>query len=248
MTLHTCSTLIERAGGGAPTAFRIWPAGTVDTDLGTFLNTERTAELLTQEQTERGVKYPFDLDHLSLNSAAPISTRAAVGWHALAIRNGEIWAVDCEWSAEARRALEQRPPAFRYYSPVFVADEKTQEITRYIGCALTNTPATHQPTDLAIAASRLAQHAHTAPKDPMLSSQDDQKIYAALVRSYGAAIADQVMTTARRAAAGLPTAPAPDSTEARIAAMSPAMRIAFDFERREEFKNTASVHYPSLGK
>jgi hypothetical protein len=154
VSTHVCQQPVERQWAGAPTAFRIWPAGAVVTDLGTFQFTSRSVELLLAEQAERGVKYPFDIDHLSLNPGAPSSSRGAVGWHALDVRDGELWAIDCQWSAEIRRGLEQKPPVWRYYSPVFIADDATREIKRYLGCALTNTPATHKPTDLMIAASR----------------------------------------------------------------------------------------------
>jgi phage I-like protein len=145
---------LERsAPGKAPTAFLVWPAGEVVTDLGTFRFTARSAVLLLADQASKQLKYPFDLNHWSMDPKAPSSSSCAVGWHAIDVREGALWAVDCEWSPEIRQGLERQPPAWRYYSPVFVADPETREITKYLGCALTNTPATHGVTDLAHAAS-----------------------------------------------------------------------------------------------
>src|SRR5687768_6942403 len=96
---------IERTFSGAPDAFRIWPAGEVRTDMGVFLFSARSAELIMAAQAERGVKYPFDCDHLSMRADAPEHARRAVGWHSLDVRRGELWAVECEWSPEVSRAL-----------------------------------------------------------------------------------------------------------------------------------------------
>jgi phage I-like protein len=179
---RVCS--IERAAGGAPTSFCIWRAGQVATDLGNFLFSDRSAQMLMADQAKRGVAYPFDLDHLSLNPSAPEHTRRAVGWHSLEVRNGDLWAVRCTWSADVQRSLEQRPPAWRFYSPVFFADEETGEITRYVGCALTNTPATHHPTDFAIAASLTANR--------NLMNKDVQHALATIASHYGHDAAQRV--------------------------------------------------------
>ncbi len=149
-----CSAPLERcATGKAPSAFLIWPAGEVATDLGVFRFTEQSARLLIADQAAKGLKYPFDLDHRSLDPKASPSSSWAVGWHSLDVRDGALWAIDCEWSPEIRQGLEEGPPRFRYYSPVFHADTETREIIKYLGCAITNTPATHNATDLALAAS-----------------------------------------------------------------------------------------------
>ena len=148
---------LERpAPGRAPSAFKIWPAGEVPTDHGTFIFSERSAQLLMAEQEAKGLPYPFDIDHLSRELSAPQHARQAVGWHRIEVRSGELWAVACEWQPEIRKALEQDPPGWRFYSPVFTYDPETREILRYLGCSLTNLPATHDATDLAIAASALS--------------------------------------------------------------------------------------------
>jgi hypothetical protein len=150
----TYSAPLERsAPGKAPSAFLIWPAGEVTTDLGVFRFTERSAQLLLADQASKGLKYPFDLNHWSLDPKAPPASSCAVGWHSIDVRDGALWAIDCEWSPEIRQGLEAQPPRWRYYSPVFNANPETREIIKYLGCAIVNTPATHGATDLALAAN-----------------------------------------------------------------------------------------------
>lgn len=160
------SAPIDRAAPGkAPTAFLIWPSGEVNTDLGVFQFTDRSAALLMADQAARNVKFAFDLDHLSMRSDLPEHARRAVGWHRIEIRDGALWATECEWAPHVREGLEAKPPSWRYYSPVFNFDPETREILRYMSCALTNSPATHGATDLALAArAPTGQHALAASR------------------------------------------------------------------------------------
>lgn len=155
---------VERpAPGAAPSAFRIFRAGLNNTEYGPFQFTERSAGLLLAAQSKRGIRYPFDFEHRSCQENAPTDQREAVGWHSLEVRDGDLWAIDCKWGDEARAGLEANPPSWRYYSPVFTFDPQSREILTYVNCALTNAPATWQPTDLAIAASVPARGVPSAP-------------------------------------------------------------------------------------
>lgn len=148
---------VERpAPGAAPTAFRIWRAGANPTEKGTAIFSPRSAELLIASQEQRGVLYPIDVEHLSLNERAPLEVRSAVGWHRLEVRtdaNGgpELWAADVQWRADVRAGIEERPPKWRYVSPVYVLDPDTREVIDYVNLAITNTPATWNVTSLAAA-------------------------------------------------------------------------------------------------
>ena len=137
--------------GTAPSAFRIWKAGTNVTDYGPHEFTERSARMLMAEQAKRGNLYAVDVDHMSLNPEAPPESHRAVGWHRLEVRDGdggpELWAVDCQWTDAVRAGLESTPPEWRYFSPAY--DVKDGEIVSYLNTALTNNPATHQVTALA---------------------------------------------------------------------------------------------------
>ena len=148
---------VEYGADGLPVAFRIWKAGDNVTDFGVHRFTSRSAKLLLQEQATRGNLISIDVDHLSLKPEAPPEARKAVGWHRLAVRNGELWAVNVQWTDAVRAGLVSEPPAWRYVSPAYDVDQG--EIVSYLNTALTNNPATHDVTALAtrrvsIAASR----------------------------------------------------------------------------------------------
>lgn len=141
---------IERpAPGRAPSAFRIWKSGPNPTDHGPTDFSARSAELLMAEQATRGNLYSIDVDHMSLNTTSPPESRKAVGWHRLEVRDGELWAVEVQWTDDVRPGLEQSPPAWRYFSPAYDVDPSTSEVVSYLNTALTNNPATWSVTALA---------------------------------------------------------------------------------------------------
>lgn len=144
---------VERPGPGkAPTAFRLWRAGVNETDIGPVNLTLRALAGLLAAQEQKGVRYSFDLNHASLNQNAPAANQVAIGDHRLDGRNGELWAVDCQFSDWARAEIERQPvPGLRYYSPAYDVDKATREPTRYVNCALTPNPATWNATALAAA-------------------------------------------------------------------------------------------------
>lgn len=141
---------VERAEvNGPPTAFRIWKAGMNVTDHGPTVFSKRSAELLDREQATRGNRYSIDVDHLSLDKEAPLHNHAAVGWHSLEVRDGDLWAVNVEWTEAVRAGLTKDPPAWKYFSPAYDVDPESGEVISYLNTALTNNPATHFVTALA---------------------------------------------------------------------------------------------------
>jgi hypothetical protein len=141
---------VERAVmGGPPTAFRIWRAGDNTTDHGETRFTERSAVLLMEEQARRGNRYSFDINHLSLDKTAPLENQRGVGFFALQVRDGDLWAFDCEWTDTVRAGLSKDPPEWKYFSPAYDVDAETGEVVSFLNCALTNTPATWGVTALA---------------------------------------------------------------------------------------------------
>jgi hypothetical protein len=140
---------VELGEDGVPVAFRIWRAGSNPTDKGDTVFTSRSAKRLLEEQETRGNLYSIDFDHASLDPHAPPEARRAAGFHKLAVRNGELWAVDVEWTDVARAGLAKDPPEFRYFSPAYDVDKKSAEVVAYLNTALTNNPATWNVTALA---------------------------------------------------------------------------------------------------
>lgn len=149
------SPLVERPfEGAAPTAFRIWQAGENLADDGAIYFTRASAKKLLAEQDARGRLYPSDFDHLSLLKNRPATAGRASGWHRLEVRpdaNGEpeLWAVEIEWCEDVRAGLEKKPPEWRYFSPAFDVDTKTQEVVSYVNFALCINPLTHDLPSLA---------------------------------------------------------------------------------------------------
>lgn len=170
---------VERAeANGPPTAFRIWRAGMNPTDVGPTLFTDRSAALLLAQQAERGNRYPIDIDHLSLNVDAPLESRRAVGWFSIEVRDGELWAVDVEWTDTVRAGLTKEPPEWRYHSPAYDQDPVTGEVIGLLNLAITNLPATHSVTALASRASKGASMNYEDVK-AALSGADEEKRAAA---------------------------------------------------------------------
>lgn len=139
---------VERPSPGkAPTAFRLFRAGENATSKGLHLFTRRSAGLILDENARRGTLYSIDVDHASLDPAAPPENHRAVGRHHLEVRESssgpELWATAVDWSADAKAALESSPPGFRYFSPAYDVLRETGEIVGYCNVALTNNPATY---------------------------------------------------------------------------------------------------------
>jgi hypothetical protein len=146
---------VERDEQGVPTAFRIWRAGVNVTDYGENVFSEESAALLLDEQERRGNRYSFDINHLSLDKAAPLENQRAVGSFTIEVRGGDLWAVDCRWTPATR--VQLMAGEWLSISPAYDVRTSDGVIVSLMNCALTGTPATHNATQLAatrIAASR----------------------------------------------------------------------------------------------
>lgn len=147
-TVSASGNDVERpAPGAAPTAFRIWRRGANPTDHGPTVFSDRSAELLMEQQAERGNRFPIDVDHLSLKDDTPIELRGAVGWFSIDVRNGDLWAVDVKWTPDIAAAIARGE--WRYHSPAYDQDKQTNEVVSLINLAITNLPATHGVTSIA---------------------------------------------------------------------------------------------------
>lgn len=143
------SDTVERPSKGeAPTAWRIWTSGENFSDKGSIFFTNESARLLLSEQEARQRRYVVDFDHLSLTTDRPAEAGRAAGWHSLAVRNGELWAVDVEWCADAKAGLEEKPPRWKYFSPAFHVD-KSDQVVSYVNCALCVNPLSRGIPELA---------------------------------------------------------------------------------------------------
>jgi phage I-like protein len=153
MTASTITTLASLTGETPPSEFRIFRAGKNETTKGTFLFDAKAAQLVMAEYRAHGADLMLDYDHASLGVGIdPALSGKAAGWFELAVRNGELWAVNVRWTPAAAAALRQKE--WRYMSPAFGLDKTTNRITSLLNVALTNMPATRQLDPLMAASAR----------------------------------------------------------------------------------------------
>lgn len=137
-----------------PREFRIFRAGLNHTEKGDVLFDAQAARDVVAAYARQGVDQMVDLEHASLDAAAK-RTRSdaadAVGWYRLALRGGELWAVDVRWNPEGERRLNNKTQ--RYISPAFLLDRESGRVVELLNCGLVAMPATHGAPAL-VAASR----------------------------------------------------------------------------------------------
>lgn len=105
--------------------------------------------------TAQGVDCMLDLEHLALGDLSRPDASDARGWFKLAVRSGELWAVDIKFTTDGARRLAEKTQ--RYTSPAFLADEHGR-ISELINVALVAMPATHQAAPLVAAARKTRVH------------------------------------------------------------------------------------------
>jgi phage I-like protein len=131
-----------------PLAFRIFPRGTfratqfVSGKIARreYLFDEAAAESVMASYLGRGnPRIVIDYEHASMAPAERIAEGApAAGWFSLEVRDGELWAVEVEWTPRAKRRLEEKE--YAAFSPVFIYDREGR-VTHLRNLALTNDPA-----------------------------------------------------------------------------------------------------------
>lgn len=217
------ATLAKLAEGStAPTEFLIWKSGENMTDDGVFMFTETSAKLLLEEQANRDRLYSFDFDHLSLDSNRPAESGRAAGWHSLAVRDGDLWAINVEWCADVKAGLEESPPKWRYFSPAFRVND-ANEIVSYINCALCINPKTH-----GLAALAAVSGASETLKPPTKEKEkmDLSQILSLLV---GLTVPDEqkdALASVVEALQGMAAAPAAPESEPAVSAAPPVDDVA----------------------
>lgn len=136
----------------APSEFRIFRAGINETSKGSTLFDDEAAASVMAAWQRWGVDLMIDLEHQSLDAGAGARDDAADarGWCKLEVRNGELWAVNVQWTPDGTRRLKERTQ--RYVSPAFIQDEESDRVLEMLNIALCAMPATYAPQAL-IAAS-----------------------------------------------------------------------------------------------
>mgnify|MGYP000529385747 CR=1 FL=1 len=134
-----------------PTEVVLFPFGQIKTRKGTFRFTEESAKLVKAQWERYGRDFGFDYGHATFKKDRPDEEKISAGWGKLAIRPGVgLVCTGIHWTEPAARKISKRE--FRYLSPAFNAMPKTGVIVAVENCALTNIPATLDPTPLLLQA------------------------------------------------------------------------------------------------
>jgi phage I-like protein len=92
----------------------------------------------------------IDYEHQTLHATENGKPAPAAGWIGkLEAREEGLYAAGVEWTAEAAALISQRPPAYRYISPVFSYDTRDGRVLAIAHAALTNAAGLDGLTDFA---------------------------------------------------------------------------------------------------
>lgn len=225
------------ADGALPREFRIFLAGANPSTKGTAVfDAQAAADVMRQYEIE-GNDQIVDRSHDSL-SPERVQARAdatdAMAWYKLAVRNGELWAIDVRWTPEGEDRLRSKKQ--RYISPAFLRDSKTCRICEVLNCALVSQPATHHATELIAAGKSLASRSKSM--DPKMI----QEALDALIAGDQAKCTD-LLKAIVAAAAGAESTEAPEAPEAEALAETPDEPVApaTDPKQKEALDKVASA-------
>jgi phage I-like protein len=125
-----------------PTEFRILAKGRNETTKGVIVFDDAAARAVMEAYKAHGADLMIDYEHKSiLTAGAPADGGKAAGWFKPAVRNGELWATEVQWTGPGAAALSSRE--YRYFSPAVLHDAKGH-VRKLVNVALTNLPATKQ--------------------------------------------------------------------------------------------------------
>ncbi len=139
--------------GELPTEFRIFKAGLNESSKGPALFDAEAAALVMAKYAKQGVDLMIDLEHESVvEKALRPDSRDARGWFKLALRDGELWAVDVRWTPDGEERLRSKKQ--RYISPVFDRLIKNDRVIFVLNAALCAMPAMYHAPALVAASKR----------------------------------------------------------------------------------------------
>jgi len=133
-----------------PKEFRIFRRGVNPSTQGDFIFDDESARMVMTEFTARGIDLAIDLEHQSLDAPVRPDSWDARGYFKLAVREGELWAVDVRWTPDGARRLREKTQ--RYISPTFKDDGEGRVM--YLRTAgLVASPSTHDAQPLVAAST-----------------------------------------------------------------------------------------------
>lgn len=156
-------TLAMGLGDALPCEFRIFREGVNSTTKGDLIFDELAAQYVMEAFDAHGVDVMIDLEHLSLDERSPSFDPDARGWCKLAVRNGELWAVDVKWTPDGAERLKAKRQ--RYVSPCIHFDDD-RRIVDLLNIGLVAMPATDNAQPLMAAKSqRLSMDEENTPNN-----------------------------------------------------------------------------------
>ncbi len=131
--------------GKAPKEFRLFKFGSNATENGVVVLDEEGARSAIAWAEKYGNKLCVNYNHCGratvFGPPDPAEAYKAAGWFALAQRDDGLWAESVEWTPKGREKVEAKE--YLYTSPEIWMEESTNRLLIVDGCAITNTPATH---------------------------------------------------------------------------------------------------------
>lgn len=166
MSRATLTIELLADGGKVPDEFRIFAAGMFETTKGIFNFSAKASEAVMAAAADWGNDYCVDYGHsmLSFFQIDPAESMKAAGWFTPAVRGGELWATNVQWTKKASDMIAAREA--RYISPAFNYDVDGT-ITELVNAALTNIPATKK--QIPLVASR---NGAVPPKEQKMSKKN----------------------------------------------------------------------------
>lgn len=160
-----------------PREFRIFKKGVNSTTKGDFVFDDDSAKSVMEEYEKHGVDIQIDLEHLSLDDEAKNYDPDAYAYCKLALRNGELWAVDVRWNENGAERVKSKKQ--KYISPAFHYDSETGAITELYNIAICAIPATHEAPALVAASKHAGKKIGTLSLE--VKKMDELKKLAALL-------------------------------------------------------------------
>ena len=105
------------ADGKPPAAFRIFRAGVNDSDYGPITFDGIAAAMVMQSAAEKGNPFFFDFNHGMTVAGATDEQGKSAGQFSLEVRDGELWAVNCQYTENGAARLASRE--YNLFSPYF---------------------------------------------------------------------------------------------------------------------------------
>lgn len=139
------------ANGAAPTIIKIWPAGEIDFGDGrppVKLDDAAAARIIAYRQM-LGRDIAIDYEHQQdlVGQRGDLGLAPAAGWiKAFEWRAGDGLYAAVEWTERAAAMIAAKE--YRYTSPSWAYDKKTNSIQAIVGLGLVNNPATVEATPL----------------------------------------------------------------------------------------------------